>query len=249
MAHRGCMLDTSVPALAEPPAASRFWAWFGPRSHAAFMRLNRIMVPLLRAGLGPWMGTPATGYLLLLEVTGRRSGTIRRVPLTYLITEGSIWVMAGYGMRTQWYRNLQADPDVTVTLPGRTLACRAEEMLDPAVRARVMPRLARGAGLPGLLIGCNPWTASDARILELLDWIPLVRLSPRSGAVAAGQDDPGGLAWAWRQPVALALVGVVLRLIARSAGRPHRGRYIAGARRACCAAASPMGRKTTSSPG
>lgn len=212
------------PPLAEPPIPSPLWAWYGRHSHAAFMRLNRLMVPLLRAGLGPWLGTPATGYMLLLEVTGRRTGVTRRIPLSYVVLDGAAWVMAGYGVRTAWYLNLQADPDVLVRLPGRNAACRAEEVLDPAIRARVMPRLARAAGLPGLLVGCNPWTAADARILERLDWIPLVRLTPSTGPLVAGPDDPGGMAWAWRQPLLLmALVGAVRRVArALSGGRRRR---------------------------
>lgn len=202
---------TPSPLLADAPAPSAFWAWFGPRSHAAFLALNRLMVPLLRAGLGSWMGTPATGYLLLLEVVGRRSRRVRRIPLSYVILDGSAWVMAGYGVRTQWYRNLLAHPEVRVVLPGRTVACRAEEVRDPAVRASVMPRLTRAAGLPGFLVGGDPWTASDERILELLAWIPLVRLSPTSGALRAGPDDPGGLAWVWRQVVVVGVIALLVR--------------------------------------
>lgn len=177
------------------------------------MVLNRLMAPLLRAGLGPWLGTPATGYLLLIEMVGRRSGLTRWVPLSYLVLDGSAWVMAGYGIRTQWYRNLRAHPEVVVHLPGRSVECHAEEILDPAVRARVMPRLTRAAGLPGFLIGCNPWTASDERILKQLDWIPLVRLSPDAGSLPAGPDDPGGLAWMWRQPLALVVSWRIGRLV------------------------------------
>jgi deazaflavin-dependent oxidoreductase (nitroreductase family) len=206
----------AFPALADPPVPSGFWAWIGPRSHRAFLYLNRVMAPLLGAGLGQWMGTPVGGYLLLLETVGRRSGRIRRVPLTYLILDGAAWVMAGYGVRTEWYRNLLARPEVVVHLPGRLVTCRAEEVLDPAVRARVMPRLARAAGLPGLLVGCNPWTASDARIVGLLDWIPLVRLAPLSGPLNAGSDDPGGRAWLWRQAFVLAVVFLTVSGIGRA---------------------------------
>lgn len=166
------------------------------------------MVPALRLGLGAWLGSPVGGYILLLRVRGRRSGRWRSTPLSYLVLDGSAWVLAGFGPKTQWYRNLLADPEVEVWLPGRWLRCRATEA-DDATRARVAPRVVRAAGLPGLLVGCNPWTASDARVLELLDGVPLVRLTPGSGPIAAGPDDPGGHAWLWRQ-AAVAVVSVVL---------------------------------------
>lgn len=182
--------------------------------------LNRwFMVPALRLGLGAWLGTPVGGYILLLGVRGRRSGRWRTTPLSYLVLDGSVWVLAGFGRRTAWYRNLVADPEVEVWLPGRWLRCRASEA-DDETRARIVPSLVRATGLPGLLIGCNPWTASDERILELLDGVPLVRLSPTTGPLAAGPDDPGGHAWLWRQ-AAVAAASVLL--VRRLAGRPAGG--------------------------
>jgi hypothetical protein len=99
-----------------------------------------------------------------------------------------------------------------VLLPGRPpFAARAEEVLDPVVRARIIPSLVRSMSLPGGLIGADPARASDERILELVAWVPLVRLAPADGApLVAGPDDPGGTAWIWRQ--ALVLVASLLAL-------------------------------------
>ncbi len=93
------------------------------------------MVPSLRLGLGPWIGTPIGGYILLLRVRGRKSGLWREAPLSYLVADGAVWIMAGFGARTEWYRNLVVDPGVEVWLPGRFLRCRAEEASDRATRA------------------------------------------------------------------------------------------------------------------
>lgn len=181
--------------------------------------LNRwFMVPCLRAGLGAWIGTPFGGYILLLRVRGRRSGLLRETPLSYVITEGAVWVLAGFGGRTQWYRNLLADPEVSVILPGRVLACRAEVAVDETTRARILPLMVRATGVPGLMVGCNPWTAPDRRIVELLEGVPLVRLMPLAGSVAPGPDDPGGDAWVWRQ-AAVALATLALLRSARSRSR------------------------------
>ncbi len=176
--------------------------------NAPLPTLNRwFMMPVLRRGLGAWIATPVGGYILLLRTRGRRTGLLREAPLSYLVADGSAWVMAGFGEATNWYRNLVAEPEVEVVLPGRTVRCRAETATDPALRARILPRLARAAGLPGLLVGCNPWTAADDRIVGLLGGIPLVRLQPVHGPLAAGPDDPGGRAWIWRQAT---LLGVAL---------------------------------------
>ena len=185
------------------------------------MLANRFgMIQLHRAGLAAWIGNPLTGYQLLLTTTGRKSGLRRDVPLEYVVADGSAWVMAGYGPKTQWYRNIQADPRVEVLLPGgRAFVGTAEEVLDPAVRERMIVVLCRACGLPGFMIGVNPWTAPAEEVLRLVAWVPLIRVTPVSGPLVAGPDDPGGLAWIPRQVVATVatiwLARAALRLLRR----------------------------------
>ena len=169
------------------------------------------MLPLLRAGLGAWMGTPLGGWILLLRVRGRRSGLMRESPLSYLIADGAVWVMAGFGGRTEWYRNLLADPRVHVVLPGRTLACAAEVIEDEAIRRRIIPPLYRSTGLPGYLGGADPFRSPDDRLLAATAWVPLIRLRPEDGPINAGPDDPGGLSWVWRQGLVLVVGAVLIR--------------------------------------
>jgi deazaflavin-dependent oxidoreductase (nitroreductase family) len=187
-----------------------------PIARAAFRQLNRrFMVPMHHAGFGEWLGTPFGGYILLLRVRGRRSGAMREAPLSYLVAEGSAWVMAGFGSRTDWYRNLLADPAVEVFLPGRRFAATATEETDSATRGRILPRLARAAGLPGLMVGVNPWTAADEAVLAALDHVPLIRLDPVPGPIEPGPDDPGGRAWIWRQALVTALTIGLIAAVAR----------------------------------
>lgn len=200
------------PRISPPLAPAPLPTTASRRLHAAFLALNRwVAVPLLRAGLGAWTGTPIGGYVLLLRTRGRRSGAVREAPLSYLVTEGAAWVCAGFGERTAWYRNAMADPRVEVVLPGRTLACTATDERDPAVRRRVMPALVRAVGLPGMLGGVR-LGASDAEILDAYAWVPLVCLRSIGGPLVAGPDDPGGTAWIWRQ---LVVVVLALVLVAR----------------------------------
>lgn len=177
-------------------------------------RLNRwLMVPALGAGLGRWLATPIGGYLLLLRTRGRRTGRVRDAPLSYLVADGSVWVLAGFGPVTNWYRNLLANPEVEIQLPGRRFRCRGEEVLDAEVRRRIAPRLVRATGLPGALIGCNPWTSTDSRILEQIEGVPLLRLRIESGPIESGPDDPGGRAWIWRQSLLAAAALGFLRIL------------------------------------
>jgi deazaflavin-dependent oxidoreductase (nitroreductase family) len=188
---------------------------FGPLSKLArrgFKVMNRwLMVPLLRHGLGAWMGTPIGGWICLLRMRGRRTGLVREAPLSYLVADDAVWVMAGFGRRTEWYRNLIVDPRAEVVLPGRTIACTAEVVADPQVRRRIIPHLARAAGLPGYLTGVDPYRAAPEKLLAATAWVPLVRLRPDDGPISAGPDDPGGLGWVWRQGLVLVIGALLVR--------------------------------------
>lgn len=200
------------PALAPAPPPTPG----SDRLHAAFLAVNRFFgVPALRAGLGPWLSTPIAGYLALVRVRGRRTGLVREIPLGYFLAEGSIWVLAGFGPTTQWYRNLLADPACEVVLPGRTVRCVAEDVREPDVRRRIVPPLVRSLGLAAGFGGVDP-RASDERIVEALGWVPLLRLRPVAGPIAAGPDDPGGTGWIWRQLVVLALAIATARVACRA---------------------------------
>jgi deazaflavin-dependent oxidoreductase (nitroreductase family) len=205
------------PPLPAPPALSAEAGAASEASRRAFIVANRLgMIQLHRAGLAAWLGNPLTGYQLLLTTTGRKSGLCRDVPLEYIVTDGAVWVMAGYGPKTQWYRNLQAHPRVKVLLPGgRAFIATAEEVLDPAVRKRQIVALCRACGLPGFMIGANPWTAPADEILRLVEWVPLIRITPASGPLAAGPDDPGGLGWIPRQAIALLATALLARMLLR----------------------------------
>lgn len=185
-------------------------------SRTLFRVANRyLMVPLHRAGLASWLGSPLGGWQCLLTTTGRRSGLQRPAPLGYIILDGAAWVLAGYGPRTAWYRNLLDHPHVELRLPGRRpIAAIAEEVPDPDLRARVIPPLCRSMALPGMLTGCFPPTSSDRRILECLSWVPLIRIAPADGeSLVAGADDPGGQGWIWRQAAAIGLTLVLASLV------------------------------------
>ncbi len=209
-------LASPIPPLPATPEPVGIAGLASRASRTAFRYANRYaMVPLHRAGLAAWLGNPLTGWQLLLTTTGRRSGLPRATPLGYLVTDDAAWVMAGYGSSTLWYRNLLADPEVEVLLPARpSFAAAAANITDPAVRARIIPRLVRSMALPGTMAGCLPWSAPDERILELTAWVPLVRLAPADGsALVAGPDDPGGLGWTWRTLVATLATLAAFRLL------------------------------------
>lgn len=58
-------------------------------------------------------------FQTLLETTGRTSGLPRRTPLGGRLVDGRFWFVSEFGERSQYIRNIQADPHVRVRLRGR----------------------------------------------------------------------------------------------------------------------------------
>ncbi|MFF4592292.1 nitroreductase/quinone reductase family protein [Amycolatopsis sp. NPDC001319] len=80
---------------------------------------------------------------VLLETTGRRSGLPRRTPVGGRRTGGEFWLVSEFGTRSQYVRNLQADPRVRVRLRGRWHRGTAHVLPDDDAVARLksLPRL------------------------------------------------------------------------------------------------------------
>jgi deazaflavin-dependent oxidoreductase (nitroreductase family) len=174
-----------------------------------FKALNRhFMVPVFRLGLGPLLVNPFGGYIMVLKTIGHKTGKVRYVPVNYAIEGGCVYCMAGFGRVSHWYRNLSAQPSLEVLLPGRALAGRAEEVTDPDEYLRVARQILKNAGFAGFFTGCNPFTASDATLLDHLQGVPLLRIQPTG--IGSGPADAGGHLWII--PL-IAIIAVVLALV------------------------------------
>ncbi|MFI8232094.1 nitroreductase/quinone reductase family protein [Streptomyces sp. NPDC085900] len=79
----------------------------------------------------------------LLETTGRTSGLPRRTPVGGRRTGGSFWLVSEFGERSQYVRNIKADPRVRVRLRGRWHTGTAHLLRDddPVARLRGLPRM------------------------------------------------------------------------------------------------------------
>lgn len=179
-----------------------------------FLVLNRgFMTPLIRHGFGWLVGNPFTGHLMLLRTRGRRSGRIREAPLGYVIQDGAVYCVAGYGVSTPWFRNLVADPSVEVVLPTRRFVGTAEPVTDPDQWLATYRALIASFGLVGRAIVGDVRTTNDAELLERHRSLPVVRITPADGEapVAAGPFDPGGRGWLLPQAAAVG-VAVLARL-------------------------------------
>jgi deazaflavin-dependent oxidoreductase (nitroreductase family) len=188
-----------------------------------FSVLNRhAMAPALRAGLGPFLSTGATGSMLLLRTTGRRSGLVRETPLGYAVVGGRVVVVAGYGRRADWYRNALACPQVEVVLPGAVLRGTAEPITDPTTFRTTIEAMR----LPGRLTVGDLSRATPERLDEMAEGFPMLAIAPT--AILPGPFDPGG--WIARANTVAQLGAPLLGVawlawrLARPAGRGGRDR-------------------------
>lgn len=118
---RRIILANLVPI--ENPGA--FWRW-------AF----RQPVHAYELGLGWIFGDT----ILVLTTIGRTTGKMHKTPLEYAYDPktDSYLITAGWGGRTDWYRNVCANPHVHVQLGRREFDACAERASDEEVARRIM---------------------------------------------------------------------------------------------------------------
>jgi deazaflavin-dependent oxidoreductase (nitroreductase family) len=166
------------------------------RMRQVFKALNRFMVFLFRLGLGQWLQfwPRVTGQILVLAHTGRKTGLTRRTPLNFAFVEGDLYVLAGFGAVSDWYRNVRARPQVEVWLPGGWWEAVAEEASDHPERMRILRAVLVGSGFAAYAFGVSP-RIPDERLAEISTGYRLIRL--RRTAARTGPGGPSDLAWVW----------------------------------------------------
>ncbi|WP_017540972.1 nitroreductase family deazaflavin-dependent oxidoreductase [Nocardiopsis halophila] len=142
--------------------------------------LFRAPTHLYRWNLGWLMG----GRFLMLSHIGRRSGLVRRTVVEVVdrdAPQGTYTVCSGFGPRSDWYRNLLAEPKAVIQVGAKRMRVtarplRAEEGAEAMVRyARRHARSARAlAGFMGFRVD-----GSEADFREAGRRLPFVRFEPR----------------------------------------------------------------------
>ncbi len=113
-----------------------------PRPRGILRWLLRLPPHLYRGVFARLMGP----RMLLLITTGRRTKRPRTCALNYAQEGPTVYVVSGFGVRTDWYRNLAADPHVGVRIGERAWRAVASTVTDPEARHRAL-RLMRTTAL------------------------------------------------------------------------------------------------------
>jgi deazaflavin-dependent oxidoreductase (nitroreductase family) len=174
------------------------------------------MLLLWRLGLGRYFAGSRSGYILVLGTTGRKSGQRRLVPLNFAEDGNAVYCVAGFGKRTHWLLNLEADPSCELWLPdGRRVGGHAELVTDEATRIEMLRKLLVRAGFATGLAepGLDPMSDPDDVIAELGE-----RYGQRYEVVAieleepiTGPGGPGDLRWVWPVAAGALVIGLAAR--------------------------------------
>jgi len=116
---------------------------------AKMKNIQKIHRVLYAIGLGPLIGR----IILLLTTTGRRSGMKRVTPLQYEMIGSDYYLGSARGIKSDWVRNIQTNPQVEVRVGAKQFYGTAEVICDPSRFADFMEvRLERHPFMIGLIM-------------------------------------------------------------------------------------------------
>lgn len=157
--------------------------------------LLRLPLLLHRLGLG-WMLSPFPFFVLTTR--GRKSGLPRHAVLEWRRHGSRFYVVSAWGRRSQWLKNLVADPIVTVQnghVARRARACVVE---DPAETLRAVYMFRKHSPLYDRILSSisSADTIDFLTLSEVADEFTVVRLEPEAGEPALPGVRPAYV-WVW----------------------------------------------------
>ena len=185
-----------------------------------FKYLNSFMLLMWRLGLGPWLNSWPEGFgqIMVISHKGRKTNIKRCTPVNYAIVDEIIYCTAGFGPKSDWYRNIIANPEVEVWF------CRgffkreewwagiADVVSDPDLRLPLLRKVIIASGFASRLAGLNPYKMTQEEFAHATEKYQLLRI--KLTKALTGQGGPGELSWIWPNlSVTLLFYILLLRLL------------------------------------
>jgi deazaflavin-dependent oxidoreductase (nitroreductase family) len=102
-------------------------------------RLSRTPLLLWRLGLDALLGR----VFMVIATWGRKSGLPRYAMIDQIEIDGALYAWSGHGPHADWYRNLAANPLVTIQTATQAMPARARRVTDAAELTRLLDRFRR----------------------------------------------------------------------------------------------------------
>lgn len=118
-------MATTAPTQPAAPDYQGYYLQY-PRSPAV-LRFFRAPLLFWRLGIDSWVNR----WLMVISTWGRKSRLPRHAVVDYHIIDGKKYIISGYGPDANWYKNLLADPHVTLQTKAGTEHAIARRITDP----------------------------------------------------------------------------------------------------------------------
>src|SRR4030081_1365968 len=90
---------------------------------------------------GPLADLMRSRCVLLLTTRGRKSGRPRTGAVSFMPVDDHFVVFSGWGVGSNWFRNIRANPEVMVTVGRRRMRATARVVEDPERRRELMRQM------------------------------------------------------------------------------------------------------------
>ena len=163
-----------------------------------------------RLGLGPLIGR----LIMIMTTTGRKSGLPRRTAIEFHEFKGRKYVFSGWGTKTDWYRNIEANPYITIQTWRGAESVQARRIVSETELTEAF-KLAMSNPTMRAVIKSVGFDLSLEQFLAQKDRFTFITFDPTDRPTP--EPLKADLIWIWAVLLLLALlvsIGVVLKMLA-----------------------------------
>lgn len=140
---------------------------------------------------GPMADIMSKRCVMMLTTIGRKSGLPRTNGVSYMPLGDNYIIFAGWGIQSDWYKNLLANPEVTIQVGNKTIKATARPVEDPARRRDLMLQMRKRSDQCGppepvrsvlKATGVFDYEGELNMAVEQAGQLPVVEITPISGA-------------------------------------------------------------------
>ena len=140
---------------------------------------------------GPIADVMSKRCVMMLTTIGRKSGQPRTNGVSFMPVGDGYIIFAGWGVQSDWYKNLLANPEVTIQVGNKRMKATAKPVEDPARRKDLMLQMRKRSGQCGppepvrsvlKATGMLDYEGELDMAVDQAGQLPVVEITPISGA-------------------------------------------------------------------